>query len=94
LTWYRWDDKDLLLDLRVQPRASRDEFGEPLGNRLKLRLTAPPVEGKANAQLIRFLAAAFGVTKSRVHLESGASSRNKRVRIQAPERLPLDLQQP
>ena len=65
---------------------------EPLGNRLKLRLTAPPVEGKANAQLIRFLAATFGVTKSRVHLESGASSRNKRVRIQAPERLPLDLQ--
>jgi uncharacterized protein (TIGR00251 family) len=94
LTWYRWDGKDLLLDLRVQPRASRDAFGEPLGNRLKLRLTAPPVEGKANAHLTRFLAAAFGVAKSRVRLESGASSRNKRVRIQAPERLPLDLQPP
>jgi uncharacterized protein (TIGR00251 family) len=94
LSWYRWDGKDLLLDLRVQPRASRDEFGEPLGNRLKLRLTAPPVEGKANAQLTRFLATAFGVTRSRVHVESGASSRNKRVRIQAPGRLPLGLQQP
>ena len=94
MTWYRWDGNDLLLDLRVQPRASRDEFGEALGERLKLRLTAPPVEGKANAQLTRFLAAAFGVTKSRVHLESGASSRNKRVRIQAPARLPLGLERP
>ena len=93
MTWYRWDGADLLLELRVQPRASRDGFGEASGDRIKLRLTAPPIEGKANARLIRFLANAFGVTKARVQLESGASNRNKRVRIQAPERLPLDLRQ-
>jgi uncharacterized protein (TIGR00251 family) len=94
MTWYRWDGSDLLLELRVQPRASQDGFGEALNDRLKLRLTAPPVDGKANAQLTRFLAAAFGVSKARVHLECGASSRNKRVRIQTPKRLPLDLERP
>ena len=94
MSWYRWTGADLLLDLRVQPRASRDAFGEPLGDRLKLRLTAPPVDGKANAQLTRFLAGVFGVPKSRVHLESGAASRNKRVRIQAPERLPPSIDRP
>lgn len=91
MTWYRWDGPDLLLDLRVQPRAARDEFGEPLGERIKLRLTAPPVDGKANAELTRFLAREFGVPKSRIRLESGASSRNKRVRILAPARLPPQL---
>jgi hypothetical protein len=94
LSWYHWDGADLLLALRVQPRAGRDAFGDPVGERLKLRLSAPPVEGKANAQLTRFLAKAFDVPKARVHLESGAASRNKRVRIQAPERLPLGLERP
>jgi uncharacterized protein (TIGR00251 family) len=94
LSWYRWDGADLLLDLRVQPRAGSDAFGDPVGERLKLRLSAPPIDGKANAQLTRFLAKAFDVPKARVQLESGAASRNKRVRIQAPKQLPLGLERP
>ena len=94
MSWYHWDGADLLLALRVQPRAGRDAFGDPVGERLKLRLTAPPVEGKANAELTQFLAKAFGVPKARVQLESGAASRNKRVRILAPARLPLGLERP
>ncbi len=94
MSWYRWDGADLLLDLRVQPRAACDSFGDPVGGRLKLRLTAPPAEGKANARLTHFLAKAFGVPKAQVQLESGAASRNKRVRIQAPARLPLGLERP
>lgn len=86
--WCRWDGEDLLLELKVQPRASRDEFGPPLGERLKVRITAPPVEGKANAHLIRFLAKAFGVPRSAVALVNGAGSRSKSFRIKAPSRFP------
>ena len=58
------------------------------GERLKIRLTAPPVEGKANAYLMAFLAKAFGVSKSQVSLISGELNRQKRVRINAPKKLP------
>lgn len=86
--WYRWDGDDLLLFLKVQPKASRDELAEPLGDALKVRITAPPVDGKANSHLIRFLAKTFGVAKSAVILESGDGSRNKRLRIRKPRQLP------
>lgn len=92
MSWYRWDGQDLLLDCHLQPKASRDEFAGLHGERLKIRLTAPPVEGKANAQLLAFLAAAFAVSKSQVSLESGQQSRQKRVRIKQPQRLPAELE--
>ncbi|MFX8899343.1 DUF167 family protein, partial [Acinetobacter baumannii] len=66
LSFYRWDGEDLLLDCHLQPKASRDEFAGLHGERLKIRLTAPPVEGKANAHLLAFLGKAFGVAKSLV----------------------------
>jgi uncharacterized protein (TIGR00251 family) len=88
LDWYRWDGDDLLLELRVQPRAARDELIGPLGTALKVRITAPPVEGKANAHLLRWLADLFGVPQAQVTLLSGDGSRGKRVRIRAPQRLP------
>jgi uncharacterized protein (TIGR00251 family) len=88
MSWYRWDGDDLVLRLRVQPRASCDEFAEALGDQVKVRVTAPPVEGKANAHLVRFLAKTFGVPKAQVSLESGVSSRNKQFRIVAPRTLP------
>lgn len=88
MTWFHWDGDDLLLDCHLQPKASKDEFAGLHGERLKIRLTAPPVEGKANAQLLAFLGKAFGVAKSQVSLESGELNRQKRVRIRAPQRLP------
>ena len=87
--WYRWEGDDLLLQLRVQPKASRDGFVGPLGEAYKVRITAPPVEGRANAHLLAFLAKAFGVPKGAVALEAGAGGRLKRVRIHAPRRLPI-----
>jgi len=63
-----------------------------MGDRLRVRVTAPPVEGKANAHLIRFLAKEFAVSARQVNLESGAGSRNKLVRIISPRRLPLPIQ--
>lgn len=90
--WYRWEGEELLLWLRVQPRASKDEFVEPYGDAYKVRITAPPVEGKANDHLLRFLASAFGVGRAAVTLESGESNRSKRFRIRAPTKFPIPVQ--
>jgi len=89
-SWYQWDGDDLILHLRVQPRASRDEFAGPYGgSQFRIRITAPPVDGKANQHLMRFLGKAFGVTKSRIELLSGLSGRDKVVRIPNPAKLPI-----
>ena len=90
--WYRWDGDDLVLSLKVQPKASRDELAEPLGGELKVRITAPPVDGKANKHLIGFLAKLFGVPKSAVILEAGDTGRSKRLRIRKPRRLPTSIE--
>ena len=90
--WYRWDGDDLVLALRIQPRASRDEFAGPYGDRLRVRITAPPVDGRANAHLLRFLGAGFGVPGANVWLERGESGRDKAVRIRRPQRFPVPVE--
>ena len=98
-SWYRWQGDTLILSVRVQPKASSDELIGPCddgqgGESLKIRITAPPVDGKANAHLIKFLAKAFGVAKSRVSVLAGETSRNKRLHIIAPTNLPLSISPP
>ena len=80
--------EELILDLHVQPRAAKDEIVGYHGDRLKVRITAPPVDGKANQHLIAFLAGVFQVPKRDVMLLSGESGRDKRVRIQRPQTVP------
>ena len=77
----RRDGGDLLIDVRVQPRASRTEFAGTVGERLRVRLQAPPVDGRANAALVEFLADAFDVPRARVTIEHGLAGRDKRVRV-------------
>ena len=89
--WNRWDGPDLILHLRIQPRAAHDEIAGPLGKTLKIRLTAPPVDGKANEQLRKFLSEQCGVAKSQVTVLSGDTSREKRVRIASPRKLPAGV---
>jgi len=89
--FYRWEGDALTLNIRVQPRASRDEIVGPLGDSLKVRITAPPVDGKANAHLIKYIAKAFGVPRARVTLLGGESGRDKRLRIEAPGHLPAGI---
>ncbi len=90
--WRREEAGDLLLALHVQPGAQRSGVagvhGEGGEQRLKLRLAAPAVDGKANAELVRFLAEAFGVAQRDVTLLRGATSRRKTVRIAAPRARP------
>lgn len=72
----------MILDLHVQPGAKRSEFVGKHGERIKLRLAAPAVEGKANAALVEFLADYFGVPRRNVTIVSGIKSRAKRVAIE------------
>lgn len=84
----RWDGDDLVLRVRVQPRASRDEIVGIEADSLKVRITAPPAGGAANARLLQVLAKAFGVAKGRIVIEAGSAARDKRVRIPSPARVP------
>jgi len=74
--------------LHVQPGAKRTEVAGVHGDALKVRLAAPPVDGKANAELLRFLADAFGVPLRQVALVRGETSRQKVVRIESPSKRP------
>jgi uncharacterized protein len=89
----RRDGGDLVIEVRVQPRAARSEFAGPFGDRLRVRLQAPPVDGRANAALIAFLADAFGVPRARVGIEHGLAGRDKRVRIRDLGPVPPQLRQ-
>jgi uncharacterized protein len=71
----------VLLHVKAQPRASRNEIGEVLGTELKIKIAAPPVDSAANEMLIKFLAEVLGCPKSKVQLMRGASSRHKTVAI-------------
>lgn len=91
---YRWDGVDLILRVRVQPRASRDEWIGFVEGRFRVRIAAPPVDGQANAHLREFLATLCGVAKSRVALLAGETSRDKQLRVVAPKRLPTGIEAP
>jgi uncharacterized protein (TIGR00251 family) len=71
----------VVLELHVQPGARRTEFAGMHGDRVKIRLAAPPVDGRANAALIEFLARHYGVPKASVTIDAGLGSRKKRVTI-------------
>jgi uncharacterized protein (TIGR00251 family) len=86
--WLTRDGDRVTLALRVQPRASRDEVAGLYGDRLKLRITAPPVDGAANEHLCRFLARLFGIPASRVRLLQGTNGRDKRVVLEGTGDLP------
>src|SRR5947208_16803451 len=86
--WRRESDGAVVLMLHVQPGAGRSEFAGMHGDALKLRLAAPPIEGKANDELIRFLADVFGVPQRNIVLLRGETSRAKTVRVIAPRKMP------
>ncbi|OBP14657.1 YggU family protein [Rheinheimera sp. SA_1] len=82
---------DLLLALYVQPKASRDQVMGLHGAEIKLAITAPPVDGKANAHVRKLLAKLFQVSQSQVSLHKGELSRHKQVLIKAPFVIPAEF---
>ena len=91
MSWYRWDNDDLLLAVKLQPGASRSEFAGLHGENLKLRIHAPATDGKANDELVAFLACAFHLAKNRIQIERGEFTRTKMLRIDAPRDIPSAL---
>ncbi|MDT8364348.1 MAG: DUF167 domain-containing protein [Nitrosomonas sp.] len=91
-SWYRFDPAgDLILQLHVQPGARQTEVAGMHGGALKIKLAAPPVDGKANQLLEKFLAKQFSVQRKQVTLISGAHARHKLIRIQRPGADPESL---
>ncbi|WP_306331728.1 DUF167 family protein YggU [Vibrio injensis] len=86
------DGQDLCLRIYVQPKASRDSLVGQHGDELKIAITAPPVDGKANAHLSRYLAKLCKVSKSAVEIEKGQLGRHKQVRILSPMVIPAEIQ--
>ena len=82
----REHDDGVSLDVLVQPRASRARLGPVHGDRVKLAVTSPPVDGEANAAVIELLARALGVPRGAIEITAGASSRRKTVRVRGVDR--------
>lgn len=85
---FEWRGQTLRLKCKLQPNASANKFAGVANQELKILLTSPPVDGKANAQLVKFLGKAFGVPKSAVNIVAGELNRHKTVEICAPKKLP------
>ncbi len=88
MSYYQWQGDDLYLSCHLQPKAKKDEITGLYGDSLKIRITAPPVDGKANVHLIKVMAKLFGVPKNAVTIVSGELSREKRLYIKSPKKIP------
>ncbi len=88
--WF--DGDDLILRLYIEPKASRDSIVGVHGKELKIAITAPPVDGKANAHLTKFLAKQCKVAKGLIEREKGELGRHKQIRIIAPTAIPQAIQ--
>lgn len=88
---HRWDGENLVLDCSIQPRSNEDRIVGVVGDCLKIRVTAPPADGKANKHLIKFLSRQFKVRQGAITIVSGHASRQKRLCIEKPKRIPGEL---
>ncbi len=86
--WLHWEGKTLVLDVLVQPRASKSAVVGEHGQCLKVRVSAPPVQGGANEQLCKLIAKEFGVGKAAVGVRTGHRARRKTLTVHAPRLTP------
>lgn len=93
-SWFRLHDNVVTLTLHVQPGAKRSEIVGLHGDALKIKLAAPPIEGRANEALLKFLAGIFAVPIRNVELYQGGQSRHKVVAITGSKVDPASLLNP
>jgi uncharacterized protein (TIGR00251 family) len=89
--WAKRIPQGWLLAIHAQPGARRTEVAGPHGQALKVRVAAPPVEGRANDELIALVAEALGIPKKSVSVVKGGASRHKTVLVRAPQTDPIRL---
>jgi uncharacterized protein (TIGR00251 family) len=80
-TFLRAESEGVMLSVKLQPRASANEIGEALGDELRIKVTAPPVDSAANEALIRLLAETLDCPRNRIELVRGNTSRHKVLRL-------------
>jgi uncharacterized protein len=85
---FSWQGSTLVLDVYVCPNAKSDEFIGPYEGAIKIKITAPAKENKANTHIIKLLSKCFNVPKSAVTLVKGLQSKQKRFHINNPKSLP------
>jgi uncharacterized protein (TIGR00251 family) len=90
-SWFRWQASSLILEVAIQPGASKSEIVGMHGDQLKIRIQAPPVDGKANRAITEFLGKLFATPRSRINVIRGETSRRKTVQIDSPVNLPGEL---
>ncbi len=78
-------DRGLIISINVQPRSSKTMISGLYGNALKIKLTAPPIDGKANQLLIKFLSKTLKLPKSSITILTGETGRSKRLLIRSPK---------
>jgi uncharacterized protein (TIGR00251 family) len=91
---YSWQGEELILRCHVQPKAASDDIVGVHGDRLKIRITAPPVDGKANEHIIKWFSKLFKVPKGDIEILQGELGRQKTLRIRAPKTLPEHIDRP
>ena len=86
----------VLLSVKLQPRASANEIGDALGNELRIKVTAPPVDAAANEALVKLLAQHLDCPRNRIELVRGHTSRHKTIKLYglAPEDVAKKLATP
>jgi len=80
----------VVFQVRVLPRSSKCDIAGIQGDALKIKITAPPVEGKANVECVRFLSDRFGIKRSRISIISGHTSKNKTIAISGTTRKDME----
>lgn len=90
-SWHRREGENITLTLHIQPGARHSEVAGLHGEALKIRLAAPPIEGRANEALLRFIAERFNVPLRNVELKQGVQSRHKRVEVRGSAVDPVSL---
>ena len=88
--FYKETSEGVILSVKAQPGARKDEIAGEWANSLKVRVTAPPEKGRANEAIVRLLAEKLGLKKSAIRVISGETSRDKRVLIQGISHLELN----
>lgn len=87
---FEWRGSTLRLKCKLQPNASSNKFAGITNQEIKVLLTSPPIDGKANAHLLKFLGKAFGVPKSAVSIVAGELNQHKTIEIYTPKKLPQE----
>jgi uncharacterized protein (TIGR00251 family) len=90
-THYTWQGENLILHCYFQPKAANDEIVGIHGDRLKIRITAPPVDGKANDHIIKWFSKLFKVPKGDIEIVQSELGRHKTLRIRSPKVLPREV---